>query len=58
MRLTGFTVYSRFPSITATALPEMVTCPPLGVDLYLTGATHINTLVKAEFLRRLGAFDQ
>ena len=28
-----------------------------GVDLYLTGATHIITLVKAEFLWRLGAFD-
>ena len=27
MRLTGLTVYSRLPSITATALPEMVTCP-------------------------------
>ena len=26
----------------------------LGVDLYLTGATHIITLVKAEFLWRLG----
>ena len=30
----------------------------LGVDLYLTGVTHIITLVKAEFLWRLGAIDQ
>ena len=58
MRLTGLTVYSRLPSITATALPEVGELSRLGVDLYLTGATHIITLVKAEFLWRLGAIDQ